>query len=961
MVNITVGQTLNIGVAVHDFCGGQYQYIYISNIGLGVNSPATVTIDPSVDCLNISNIGIEIKLGVSSGSQECHSCAPHLLFTSLGILYTNYQGVVSLSHVISNTDLSYYQQAIADGGTLKVIACITNPQGQQVVNVGQCSDSITIVDICSGVVCPDICVGNNLYSQVCDPATGLCVQGTLIQPSPHPTCSSIGNISFDSSPQGAEIWLAQSGHTPVDKGLQTPNTISDLPAGNYDFILRRFNYQDYTSTISVLASQTTNVSATLVPILGAVYQLKMKLGSETTGTYITNTLNKFSDAFNSIILSKFSVLLSDVSYNQIDYTVTVEIEDMPILSMGHLGTTYGARLQTEYLETLHIERMETLRLEYPIFYNIRYNSNYYSNNPQVKSLILPLLVPIIIELLPYVAILLGWVIASILFGGPKIVTPSQSNLQITALIMTNGLLALPTKDVKIEIAGQKFTVTSLDNFTQVVQNLQIGTTYPIKAYIPLSVDSNVYEASFIGNKTIVDTPMNTMIANLKMDTLQQRDWQLCDLKLDGNPMPEGTIIRVFRTKMLADGTPILDTLGTTTSDSNSCSGIIKVPAYLLNSQLSVQYISNSVDPTNPSPTLHGGDQTDIPTIGGEKNTITVTTETILQNNIVADKIEIKDAGVVIKSIVPTVNTTLISGIPIGTYDIIVTKAGYKTSECSVSSCQVTFTTDYLESASITVILESLVKTCKLTITVVDKYMKSPKTQTFISIDGGAGQIALNGVIDIPEIIAGSHKFTIKADGYNDIVDLQRTIGCATAADATTFSLEQNTDIIIGSMDLLIDGQKGSVQVAKNQVFTVTVSGGNGAEPIEIYNISEVPDLLVATIPAGQGLTGTTLSYDKDMTLELQAFQGCILGVCLESSNVVSITIGTGSPKCSIPGPFGGCILEQSTGLGIMALAGVGLIAAMTIFGKEGGGTKLIERTTIPPHYTPPEIKKEMPK
>lgn len=953
MVNITVGQTLNIGIAVFDFCGQDPQYysIYIDNIGLGVDNPASVSIDPDVYCLNISNIDIQIKLGVSSGNTECNSCTPHILFTNLGTVITNAQGVASLSHVISNTDLSYYQQAIANGGTLKVIACITNSQGQQVLNVGKCSESITIVDRCSGVVCPDICVGNNLYSQTCDTETGLCVQGTLIQ-SNSPTCLTVGNISFDSGPQGAEIWLAQSGQTPIDKGVQTPNTISNLPAGNYDFILKRFNYQDYTSTITVSSGQTTNISAALIPIPGAVYQLKMKLGNETTGTYVTNTLNKFSDAFNSIILSKFSIMLSDVVYNQNDHTVTIEIEDMPILSMGHLNTIYGTRLQTEYLETLHRERMETLRLEYPTFYNL--------NNPQVKSLFLPLLIPIIIDLMPYVAILIGWAIASILFGGPKIVTPSQSNLQITATILTNGLQAVPTKDVKIEVAGQILTATAANSFTVEVDNLQIGTTYPVKAYIPLSVDSNVYEASFEGNKTIVDTQLNTMVVALKMDTLQQRDWQLCDLKLDGNPMPEGTIIRVFRTKMSADGTPILDTLGTTTSDSNSCSGIVKVPAYLLDSQLLIQYISNSVDPTDPSPTLHGGDQTDIPTVGGEKNTITVTTETILQNNIVADTIEIKDAGVVIKSIVPTVNTTLISGIPIGTYQVVVTKAGYKTSECSISPCEVTFTEDYLGSASVTVILESLVKTCKLTITVVDKYMKSPKTQTLISIDGSAGQIALNGILDIQEITAGSHKFTIKADGYGDITDLSKTIGCATAADATTFTLDQTEDIVIGSMDLTADDQKGSVNVDKNQVFTVKVSGGNGAEPIEIYNISEVPDLLVATIPAGQGLTGTTLSYDKDMTLELQAFQGCTLGICLESSNVVSITVGTGSPKCSIPGPFGGCILEQSTGFGMMALAGIGLVAAMTIFGKEGGGTKLIERTAIPipPHYTPPGIKKE---
>jgi hypothetical protein len=381
-----------------------------------------------------------------------------------------------------------------------------------------------------------------------------------------------------------------------------------------------------------------------------------------------------------------------------------------------------------------------------------------------------------------------------------------------------------------------------------------------------------------------------------------------------------------------------------------------------------QFISNSVDPATPSPTIHPGDQTDIPTVGSEKNTITVTTETTLKNNIVANTIEIKDKSTetVIKSIVPTVNTTLISGIPQGTYEIVATKTGYKTSACSFTPCEVTFTADYLGSASVTIILESLVTTCKLTISVTDKYVKPPKTQTSISIDGATGQVAPNGVLEIPEITAGVHKFTIKADGYKEIVDKSETIKCTTSADAISFALDQTGDIVIGSMGLTADigdvlDQKGSVKVDKGQTFTVKVSGGNGANPIEIYDISKAPDLLSATIPAGQGLIGTTLVYNEDTTLELQAFQGCVLGICAESSNVLSITVGTGSPKCAIPGLFGGCLVEQTTGYGMMLLAGLGLVAAITVFGKGGGGTRIIESVTIPPHFTPPGIKENVPK
>ncbi len=964
--NWIVGNRINICVQIEDFCGQTSNRIWLTSSDMQKHpTGCTLTCAQPPNCpwICINTTGREVIFKAvrhyiyTNDDGRCSNVAANYIYRDLGIAISDSTGTAGIQYTVTEQDKLDYEDAIINGQTYDIVCCINDSlaYGHAEVFTG-----VTVLDICAGITCPDICVGNNLYSQICDPATGLCVQNTLIPPSPNPTCLNIGNISFDSNPQGAEIWLAQYPQTPIDKGVQTPNTISSLPVGTYTYVLRRFNYEDYIGTIEVLANQTVSISALMIPIPGAVYQFGIKLDNETLASYISGTLDKFTDLFNSLILSRFNILLSSVVYDSINHTITVEIEDMPSLDTGHQNTIYGATLQKEYFETLQKERLKMLRLEYPTFYD----SRHISDIPQTKSLFLPLIIPILIELLPYIAILIGWAVAYVLFGGPKVVSQTQSSLQITTTMLTNDSQVVPIKDVVVEINGLKATATSSNSYTVTFQNLMIGTTYPIKAYIPLSPGSNVYQASFDGNITITDVPMNTMTISLKMDTLQQRDWKLCDLKLDSNPMPAGTIIRVFRMKTSATGTPIFDTLGTTTSGTDFCSGIVKVPAYLPDNQILTQFISNSFDPATPSPTIHSGDQIDIPTISREKNTITVATETKLKNNIIADKIEIKDkyTGAVIKSVVPTVNTTLISGIPQGTYSVVVTKTGYKTSTCSLSSCEVTFTTNYLGSASATIILESLVSTCKLTITVTDKYIKPPKTQTSISIDGAVAQIAPNGVLTIPEIIAGSHKFTIKADGYKEIIDKSETIKCTTIADSITFALDQTSDIIIGSMNMTADigtilGQKGSIQVKKNEVITIKVSGGNAAEDIKIYNISEAPDLLVATIPAGQGLTGTTLSYDKDMTVELQAFQRCILGICAESSNVLSITVGTGSPKCAIPGPFGGCLVEQATGYGMMVLAGLGLVAAITIFGKGGGTTRIIE-TSIPSHRRPPQTEKE---
>lgn len=150
MVNITVGQTLNMGIAIYDFCGYQYQNIYIGSMGLAVDTQPTVTIR-SPSCMNISNIGVEFKLAVASGTSACHSCIPDVTYLNLGTVYTNSQGVAAKSHVIDTNDLSYYQQAITAGGNLRILACIVNSQGQAIANLGECSEYIVI----TGAIIPE--------------------------------------------------------------------------------------------------------------------------------------------------------------------------------------------------------------------------------------------------------------------------------------------------------------------------------------------------------------------------------------------------------------------------------------------------------------------------------------------------------------------------------------------------------------------------------------------------------------------------------------------------------------------------------------------------------------------------------------------------------------------------------------------------------------------------------------
>ena len=84
----------------------------------------------------------------------------------------------------------------------------------------------------------------------------------------------IGNIQFLSSPSGAQIWLAPTGQTPVYQNKITTDTVSNLLVGNYDYILKLANYNDYISVqpIMVIKDQRAIVGPiNLVPAEGCIY------------------------------------------------------------------------------------------------------------------------------------------------------------------------------------------------------------------------------------------------------------------------------------------------------------------------------------------------------------------------------------------------------------------------------------------------------------------------------------------------------------------------------------------------------------------------------------------------------------------------------------------------------------------------------------------------------------------
>ncbi len=98
---------------------------------------------------------------------------------------------------------------------------------------------------------------------------------------PNPACNppQIGNISFTSTPSGAEIFLDGT-----DQGVMTPNTAMNVPAGDHSYVLKLAGYNDYTGTVSVVTGQTAAVTVTMIASCTPLWNCELPLtGIEADG------------------------------------------------------------------------------------------------------------------------------------------------------------------------------------------------------------------------------------------------------------------------------------------------------------------------------------------------------------------------------------------------------------------------------------------------------------------------------------------------------------------------------------------------------------------------------------------------------------------------------------------------------------------------------------------------------
>lgn len=141
-----------------------------------------------------------------------------------------------------------------------------------------------------------------------------------------------GNIFFDSVPQGANILLNGE-----DTGQVTPVTITDIPVGTHTYTLSKTNYYNYEGTVEVIAGQTVNILATLVPRVGNIFFDSVPQGAKIfvdeidTGKVTPATINNVEAGTRTYRLSKWAYFESIGSVEVIpDTTISIFVTMSPM-------------------------------------------------------------------------------------------------------------------------------------------------------------------------------------------------------------------------------------------------------------------------------------------------------------------------------------------------------------------------------------------------------------------------------------------------------------------------------------------------------------------------------------------------------------------------------------------------------------------------------------------------------
>lgn len=325
--NWAIGDIVSIGVSVADFCGYTIQDIYLNSYDMelyptALNLPCLRS-SCAYSCLSTSGRSISfyscMNYHTAPNDVNCTNRSVDKYYREINRINTDANGRALFNHTVTSQDLADYNDAKSLGGNYNIIACINDPLAANAHAANFGNINVTCPS------CPPICVGSDLYNQICNQSTGTCIQGTILQSGG--CVSDKGIIHFDSNPQGAEIWLAPSLNVPTDTTFQTPYTISNITPGTYNYILRKPYFDDYVNAISVAAGQTVNVFGQMIPFV--TYELYYKISKIVPASLIYSARDTINSAVSSGALNVANFLegyyIENIVVDPIAYMITIVI------------------------------------------------------------------------------------------------------------------------------------------------------------------------------------------------------------------------------------------------------------------------------------------------------------------------------------------------------------------------------------------------------------------------------------------------------------------------------------------------------------------------------------------------------------------------------------------------------------------------------------------------------------
>ncbi len=231
-------------------------------------------------------------------------------------------------------------QGAPKGSIIQVVSDVDPGAGQTVVAFEWILDSATLSDNTGTITIDTSSLSTGKHTLLLN-AQNSCGNTGSYSKSFIITTSVTGNISFASTPQGADIYLDGTLQTP-----KTPATITGISAGDHSYTLKLTGYNDASGTVTVTAGQTASVSVTFVPSTGSISVSSTPSGAD---IYLDNVLQtpKTPTTITSVSTGSHAYIVRLSGYIDATGTVavtagqtaTVSVTLTPIVTTGSISFT----------------------------------------------------------------------------------------------------------------------------------------------------------------------------------------------------------------------------------------------------------------------------------------------------------------------------------------------------------------------------------------------------------------------------------------------------------------------------------------------------------------------------------------------------------------------------------------------------------------------------------------------